>query len=126
MNFYGFDWQNTPQYSRLFSPQTVNAGRQAYGQGMSQFTPYDPQQLEKLKAAQAARLQAQAPKNTGIGGKFVVGQDGRVFDISNQQDFLRNYAKYAPTDGAMTYNQVRYALNKGNDLKNIGFKPLGQ
>ena len=136
MSFYGFDWQNTPQFSRLFSPDVVNRGQQAFTQGMSQFTPYDPEQLQKIKDQQAARLaQANAkPAPTNVNTGFLVGQDGRVYD-SSSSDFISNYFANNRNNGEimnqMSLNPVAYDENKqkGNDellrfLYGYGFKPL--
>lgn len=127
--FYGFNWQQAPQYSRLFNPQVMQQAQSAYGQGMSQFTPYDPQQLEKIKAAQVARspapTQAAAPT-----GNWYVGPDGRMYDTTSggwANQYLKNNPKseYARSNPSGVGESVpwfeKMLLASGADG---GFKPF--
>lgn len=134
--FYGFDWQQAPSYSRLFSPNVMQRAQSAYGQGMGQFTAYDPAQLEKLRAAQqeklAAAQAANAAKNPTIAGNFIVGPDGRVYDSSDKLGLLRQYRKLNPTtpqsrEGGSIAGLNRYykgAIGIEDLVKQYGFKPL--
>lgn len=115
MNFYGFNWQDIPAYSRLFSPSVVNRAQSAYGQGMKQFTPYDPQQLEQMKAAkeqQAAQASQNQPAQSS--GKFYLSPDGRLIDVSGS-DFTNRYLKLQPG-----YNPQRPNDSTSNQLSMIG------
>lgn len=92
--FYGFNFQNNPQFSRLFGQNVMNNAQQAFGQGMSQFTPFNARKdgmafLEQARARQmASRPQAPAPvKQTG---NWFVGKDGRLVDGSNEKA-VRDY-----------------------------------
>lgn len=105
MNFYGFNWQDVPQYSRLFSPSTVGKAQSAYNQGMSQFTPYDPQQLEKIKAAQAAKTaQTQQPAQQMPSGYFLA-PDGRLISTAgDRRTFEQNYTPFQAQPGVYGNN----------------------
>lgn len=132
--FYGFDWQQAPSYSRLFSPNVMQRAQSAYGQGMGQFTAYDPAQLEKLRAAQQARLAAaNSPKQqSSINPNFMIGPDGRVYDSSNKLSFLTQYRKLNPTtpqsrEGGSIAGLNRYykgAIGIDDLINKYGFKPL--
>lgn len=126
--FYGFDWQQAPSYSRLFSPNVMQRAQSAYGQGMGQFTAYDPAQLEKLKAEQQARLAAaNAAKSANINPNFMVGPDGRVYDITSK-NLANQYGINNPNvrDGSNTPSQINYILKKygSSYLPNLGWKSL--
>jgi hypothetical protein len=125
MSFYGFNWQNNPQYSSLFNPQVMQQAQAAYGQGMSQFTPYDPAQLERLRAAQAARLQQQT-KPQGIVSGTYIGPDNKIYqggleDIYRQFFKNQNFEKHdIQRRSLMTENNIR---NKTDPLT-LGFRSL--
>lgn len=104
--FYGFNWQQAPQYSRLFNPQVMQQAQSAYNQGMSQFRPSDPQQLEKIKAAQAAKAAVQ-PQAQPVTGKWYVGPDGRLYDISKPNGGYNAYALNNPRQDGYNYTAGR-------------------
>lgn len=127
-SFYGFDWQNAPQYSRLFSQPVQQRAQSAFGQGMSQFRQSDPQQLEKIKAAQAARLAtpAPAPVASPLAGLYL-GPDGRVYDMSDRAKAGQLYQRNNFNPGGPNPHMAdsgQYAIERGGDLIRAGFKRL--
>jgi len=130
-NFYGFDWQNMPSYSRLFSQPVVNRAQSAFTQGMGQFRQYDPSQLEALRQQRLAALSArQATPAPQINSNFYVGPDGRVYDVKSD-DFLSNYGQNNRNISNEYFNsgtigRLRHGLDKGMDISTFGFKPLGK
>lgn len=138
-NFYGFDWQNMPSYSRLFSQPVVNRAQSAFTQGMGQFKQFDPAQLEQLKAQRAAMAAQQAKPTTQ--SKMYVGPDGRVYSmgegVSGINSFIQSYGRNNPNLLRNPYEMVEGgnilssgklydALSGGKKytLDQLGFKPL--
>ena len=62
--------------------------------------------------------------NTGSGNLYI-GPDNRIYDLTDKAKFLSDYSKNAPKDGNTAF-RVSMVLNKGLDLKNYGFTPMGQ
>ena len=123
-NFYGFDWQNMPSYSRLFSQPVVNRAQSAFTQGMGQFRQYDPSQLEQMRQQRLAALSArQATPAPQISSNFYVGPDGRVYDLSDMGAFRDQYRRNNPNkfDGV-----AGGKINIIDSLLLQGFKPLGK
>ncbi len=137
-SFYGFDWQNMPSYSRLFSQPVVNRAQSAFGQGMGQFRQYDPSQLEQLRAQRQAALAARQPvaQPSPIANMYV-GPDGRVYTLGTGQDaskdFLNQYTKYNQSIKGSDFERIALTVaaldqalrgDRGMTLESAGFKPL--
>jgi hypothetical protein len=102
MNFYGFDWQQAPQYSRLFSPSVVNRGQQAYGQGMGQFKQFDPNQMKKKEVPIQQPVAAAPVQQSG----WIVSPDGKLLNTNlGSREFAAAYEK-------VRGNQINNQLDK--------------
>jgi len=68
IGFYGFNPMQNPGTSRLFSPNVIQQGQQAFTQGYGQFKPFNEEDFAKQQeAAKAAALEAQASKKQTTG-----------------------------------------------------------
>lgn len=144
MSFYGFNFQNNPNFSRLFGQNTMQNAQNAYGQGMQQFTPFNARQdgkayLDKMRASRTPVAQPMAqPQPTG----WRVGFDGRLVDVNDLNSYSRYIADYRSQgksggdrlQSGHVLNWLNKAKNKGVDggyfgeenYKNFGLTPFAR
>lgn len=78
LGFYGFEPRNLQNYSRVFNPEIIEAGRGAYNQGMAQFVPFNQQKLDELRAARAAQLANKPQQSNAFLANIPVGSDAWI------------------------------------------------
>jgi len=82
--FYGFDFQNNPNVSRLFAPNVTNKAQAAYGQGMGMWKPQDPEQIKRMQEKLLGRQpQQQLPTENAQASKAQM--DKAMLDSLNAQ-----------------------------------------
>jgi hypothetical protein len=127
--FYGFNFQNNPQFSRLFGQNVTNQAQQAYGQGMQQFTPFNARKdgqafLEQAKAKRLAS-QTQAPAPTQMNTGFYIDNMGRIVDNKDEQSMINYLTQISGRTGT---NPLKYMGAQREQLKldpaKLGLKPL--
>jgi hypothetical protein len=116
--------QNT--YSNVFNPEIIQAGMNAYNQGMSKFTPFDQAKFDAdLKAkqdAEAAAKLASQPKAPSLDG-LLVDRKGRVGTFSELAQFIFDESKGRHRD---LWNMSRRGIVPDEaQLKSFGFRSLG-
>ena len=96
MSFYGFNFQNNPQFSRLFGQNTMRNAQNAYNQGMAQFKPFDARAegkayLDKMRSQREQSAQSTEPQTTAqpFMGLYV-DEMGRIVNNTNE-DSIMNY-----------------------------------
>lgn len=123
-------------YSNVFNPEIIQAGMNAYNQGMSQFTPFDQAKFDAdLKAKQDAEAAAKAAElakqsQPSLNGMYV-NDKGQVGTIGDLAMLSRNSAR---TPSQNKYNFRGNALfdlartggtPTDDDMKSLGIRPLG-
>lgn len=68
IGFYGFNPAQNPSTSRLFGPNIVNQGQQAFQQGYGQFKPFNEEEFAQQQAAARAAALANQAKPLGVQG----------------------------------------------------------
>lgn len=129
MSFYGFNFQNNPNFSRLFGQNTMQNAQSAYGQGMSQFTPFNARKdgkafLDQARASRTPTAQPVAPQaqaNTG----FFIDSMGRIVDNKDEQSMLNYLTQISGRTGT---NPLKYMGLQQEQLRldpsKLGLKPL--
>lgn len=129
MNFYGFNFQNNPQFSRLFGQNVMQKAQDAYGQGMAQFKPFNAREdgqayLDKLRAARAAQ-QPVAPVQPQVNTGFYIDNMGRIVDNTNEESMINYLTQISNRTGT---NPLKYMGAQQNQLRTdptkLGLRPL--
>jgi hypothetical protein len=129
MSFYGFNFQNNPNFSRLFGQGIMNRAQDAYGQGMQQFTPFNARQdgkayLDKMRASRTPTAQPVAPQQQPLTG-FFIDNMGRIVDNTNEESMMNYLKQISNRTGA---NPLKYMGGQEEQLRldpsKLGLKPL--
>ena len=130
--FYGFNFQNNPQFSRLFGQNVMNNAQQAFGQGMQQFTPFNARKdgrafLEQARARQmASRPQAPVAPTPQVNTGFFIDNKGRIVDNTNEESMLNYLTEISGRKGGAS--PLKYMGSQAETLRldptKLGLRPL--
>lgn len=126
IGFYGFNPAQNPSTSRLFGPNIVNQGQQAFQQGFAQFKPFNQDDFQNQQAqaqARAAALAAQSQQKApslgavqgfdyskyGFGGQtgFDSGMEARMIKSLKAGKSLNQVASWSTAGGKAPTKQQR-------------------
>lgn len=131
MSFYGFNFQNNPQFSRLFGQNVMQNAQSAYGQGMNQFKPYDARSNAQayLEQARKTRSTTAQPTAQPIAQQptsgFFIDSSGRIVDNTNEMSITKYLEQLSGRHGGdmMRYMAPNMELLKTDPTK-LGLKQL--